>query len=117
MRAFGGQLLNEILCDTDEVPLTMQSEPMLPFYPMQRARVEARRCFHEALLQQRIMNMPGSRPRADDDAKLAVGDTVDFYRDPINKGVSGWRGPVPLIAIRSDMHTIKWQGVHMDILS
>ncbi|CAK0851968.1 unnamed protein product [Prorocentrum cordatum] len=44
---------------------------------------------------------------------LRVGDSVDIFRDPPNKDVTGWRGPCKVVAMdRADEGTIdvRWQG-------
>ena len=43
---------------------------------------------------------------------LKVGDQVEFYRDPPNKDVTGWRGPAPVVSLdRVDegIVEVRWQ--------
>ena len=48
--------------------------------------------------------------------ELKLGDSIDFYRDPPNKDVSGWRGPcvvTDITSISEGQVGFKWQGRNM----
>ena len=51
-----------------------------------------------------------TRPAAEA-AGIEVGDTVEFYRNPVQKEHQGWRGPGEVLKIDLDgTYHIKWQG-------
>jgi hypothetical protein len=61
------------MLDDDDPDMSMQSGPLLPFYPMQVARVEAIKSFQEALLQSRTMVSVAGRARVGNSEKSKQG--------------------------------------------
>ncbi len=111
-----GQLPRDLLLDSDDPTMAMQAEPLLPWYPMQLARTEAKKCFAEALLQQRLMKTVTGRPRTELERNFPVGADVDVWRDPGQKGITGWRGPAKVVIKEKDGKiTVKLQGLYLDI--
>ena len=66
----------------------------------------------EVTAQERTKRATRSKTRpAAQSAELAVGDVVEFYRDPSQKEHQGWRGPAEILKVESDGTTfVKWQG-------
>ena len=100
MRRFSGQLSNERLLDDEDPTCAQRNESELPFYPSIRARWEARKCFNEALMQERLVKITKQRPRVDDEAKFDEGDQVESHATSLQKGLSGKRGPVDIEKIK-----------------
>jgi len=111
-----GTLPHDILLDTDHAPIAMQSEALLPFFPMQIVRCRARQAHAEALLQSRLTKALHDRPRTQHVDDFKISDEVDFWISPVRKDVSGWRGPATVVEILPDGQiTVKWQGTFRDV--
>eukprot|EP00975_Prorocentrum_lima_P000084 19411-Prorocentrum_lima.AAC.1 len=44
-------------------------------------------------------------------ADYKVGDQIEFWKQPLNKDLSGWRGPATVVHVKPDGNIhMEWQG-------
>ena len=67
------------------------------------------------LSRKRLEKMVKQRPRTDNENRFEVGDQIDFHVDSLQKGLSGWKGPVEIEKIKDGMVSFKWQGDQREV--
>jgi hypothetical protein len=99
--------------DSEEISASSDAEP---FYEHQQIRLRSCAAFQRALIQYRVQRASTARPRKELQSSYSVGDTVDIYRRPKQKDLTGWRGPATVLALLGEgLITVRWQSTVYDV--
>ena len=86
------------------------------FYEHHQIRTKAIQVFQETLLQQRLERVIDARPRTDLQQSFRIGQWIDIYRKPKQKGLHGWRGPAVVLSFLGEGYlTCRWQSICVDV--
>ena len=99
--------------DSDEISAHSDSEP---FFEHQQVRLRSTAAFQQALLQYRTQKASTARPRKEAQSSYSIGDSVDVFRRPKSKDLTGWRGPATVLALLGEgLVTVRWQSTVYDV--
>ena len=75
-----------------------------------KRRMKAIEIFNKDLSVRKTQAALSDAQQSGSTVEYAVGDTVEFWRDPDARWKSGWHGPADIVAVSDKVINLKWQG-------